>query len=277
VIGLVIVGQGVFAVAVIAAILLASRVLLAWVGANPFSWLSYNLTRVTEPIVRPFKHPLSGRIPRYDLVPLVAAVLVLMNGLFIMGLLRQLAEILGRLGGDILTGNATAAVVVSELIRLTGWVLVALIFLRFLLPFLGVSYASRFMRLLYKLTEPVLRGLSGLDSNRVGGRHRGVDSSMNHGINFRETDAGVTFNLIVQPKAQRTEIAGTHGGAVKLRIAAAPVDGKANEECVRFLSKMLGVPRTSVRILKGSASRRKAICISNVNARQVVQGLGLER
>jgi YggT family protein len=159
VIGLVIVGQGVFAVAVIAAILLASRVLLAWVGANPFSWLSYNLTRVTEPIVRPFKHPLSGRIPRYDLVPLVAAVLVLMNGLFIMGLLRQLAEILGRLGGDILTGNATAAVVVSELIRLTGWVLVALIFLRFLLPFLGVSYASRFMRLLYKLTEPVLEPL----------------------------------------------------------------------------------------------------------------------
>jgi uncharacterized protein YggT (Ycf19 family) len=157
--GLNIVGWIVFAAAATAAFLLALRVVLAWLGANPFGWLPYNLTRLSEPIVRPLRYPFSVRGGRFDLVPLVAAILVLMNGLFIMGLLGQLARILVFLGGDLISGNPSAAVVVSESIRLIGWVLVAAIFLRFVLPYVGVPYGSRIMRLVFKTTEPVLAPL----------------------------------------------------------------------------------------------------------------------
>ena len=143
-------------IAAVVAFSLALRVVLAWLGANPFGWVPYNLTRLTEPIVRPLRYPFGFRGGRFDLVPLVAGVLVLMNGLFIMGLLGQLAHIIVFLGADLLSGRPSAAVLVSESIRLLGWILVAAIFLRFVLPYLGVSYASRVMRITFKSTEPVL-------------------------------------------------------------------------------------------------------------------------
>ena len=57
----------------------------------------------------------------------------------------------------------------------------------------------------------------------------------------------------VHPRAKRSALAGKFGETWKLDLAAPPVDGKANEECVRFLAEMAGVPRARVRIVTGAS------------------------
>ena len=68
----------------------------------------------------------------------------------------------------------------------------------------------------------------------------------------------------VHPQAKRSAIAGRHGDAWKLDLAAPPVDGKANEECVRFFAELAGVPRARVRIVTGLTSRMKVVEIEGV-------------
>ncbi len=63
----------------------------------------------------------------------------------------------------------------------------------------------------------------------------------------------------VHPRARRSAIAGRLGEAWKLDLKAPPVDGKANEECVRFFAQLAGVPRSRVRIVTGAAGRMKVV------------------
>jgi uncharacterized protein len=69
----------------------------------------------------------------------------------------------------------------------------------------------------------------------------------------------------VRPRARRSAIAGRLGEAYKLDLAAPPVDGKANEECVRFLAGLAGVPRAAVRIVQGSTSRNKVVEVEGLD------------
>ena len=68
----------------------------------------------------------------------------------------------------------------------------------------------------------------------------------------------------VHPRAKRTGVAGRYGDAWKLDLAAPPVDGKANEECVRFFAELVRVPRARVRIVTGLTSRTKVVDIEGV-------------
>ena len=81
----------------------------------------------------------------------------------------------------------------------------------------------------------------------------------------------MTARLIVQvqPRAKRSEVAGRYGDAVKIRLAAPPVDGAANEELVRFIAELLNVPRSSVRISAGLTARRKTVEIDGVTPEAV--------
>ena len=79
-----------------------------------------------------------------------------------------------------------------------------------------------------------------------------------------ETPGGVRLTLHVQPRASRTELAGLHGDAIKVRLAAPPVDGAANAELVRFLAERLNVPRGSVTIAAGHTGRRKTVRIDGI-------------
>lgn len=63
------------------------------------------------------------------------------------------------------------------------------------------------------------------------------------------------------PRAGATAVAGRHGDGVRIRVAAPPVDGAANEELVRFVAKRLGVSRGAVTIAHGQSSRRKTVTI----------------
>ena len=92
-------------------------------------------------------------------------------------------------------------------------------------------------------------------------------------VDFRPTGTGVRFAITVQPRASRTEIVGEHGETVKIRIAAPPVEGAANEELIRFLAKQLHVPASAVRVVSGQSGRRKLVEIEGVGADQVRRAL----
>lgn len=65
--------------------------------------------------------------------------------------------------------------------------------------------------------------------------------------------------LHVQPGARRTEVVGTHGQALKVKLAAPPVDGKANDELLRYLAEAFGVPLRNVALLSGATGRSKRV------------------
>jgi uncharacterized protein (TIGR00251 family) len=69
----------------------------------------------------------------------------------------------------------------------------------------------------------------------------------------------LTLDLHVQPGARRTELAGLHGGRLKVRVAAPAVDGKANEALVRFLADRFDLPGGQVMIGRGSHGRTKTV------------------
>jgi hypothetical protein len=83
----------------------------------------------------------------------------------------------------------------------------------------------------------------------------------------REDGTALLLALHVQPGASRTEVAGTHGAAgdtrLKLRLAAPPVDGKANAELLRFLAEAFGVPLRQVVLVRGATSRQKSVRIDS--------------
>ncbi|MBB5017460.1 hypothetical protein HNQ59_000724 [Chitinivorax tropicus] len=71
----------------------------------------------------------------------------------------------------------------------------------------------------------------------------------------------MTLTLHIQPGAKHTEIAGLHGDALKIRLAAPPVDGKANAALLAFLADRFGVPVRQVTLKTGETSRRKVVAI----------------
>lgn len=84
---------------------------------------------------------------------------------------------------------------------------------------------------------------------------------------------GVEISLHIQPRASRTEVIGAHGDALKIRLAAPPVDGEANEELVRFLAKRLGLPKSAVTIVRGATGRKKVVRVDGLGAESVRSAL----
>lgn len=83
--------------------------------------------------------------------------------------------------------------------------------------------------------------------------------------NWLRADAGgVVLSLHIQPGAKRTETAGLHGDALKIRLAAPPVDGKANEALIAYLAKRLDVPKSRVELISGQTSRAKRVRIDGI-------------
>jgi hypothetical protein len=80
-------------------------------------------------------------------------------------------------------------------------------------------------------------------------------------------DGSLTLEVHAQPGARLTEVAGTHGDALKIRLAAPAVDGKANAELLRFLAEAFGVPRRNVTLIRGAGGRRKTVRVTSPAAR----------
>ena len=83
----------------------------------------------------------------------------------------------------------------------------------------------------------------------------------------REDGDALILTLHVQPGAARTEVAGEHGDALKIRLAAPPVEGRANDALLRYLADAFGVPLRNVTLLRGATSRTKVVRIEGPRQR----------
>jgi uncharacterized protein (TIGR00251 family) len=81
------------------------------------------------------------------------------------------------------------------------------------------------------------------------------------------------INVHVQPRASKSEVVGMHGDAIRIRLAAPPVDDAANAELVALIAARLGVPKRNVRIATGRASRRKVVEIEGRTAKDATLAL----
>jgi len=87
---------------------------------------------------------------------------------------------------------------------------------------------------------------------------------------------GCSLTVRVVPRARRTEVAGSRGDALLVRLAAPPVEGAANDALVAFLAERLGVTRRAVALVSGARSREKRLHIAGVSAAEAARRLGLD-
>ena len=92
-----------------------------------------------------------------------------------------------------------------------------------------------------------------------------------------KTKTRARITVKVQPRAKQTGLAEKIGDVYKLRLSAAPVDGKANEACIRFFADRFGVAPSAVRIVQGLSSRMKVVEIEGIDPANVERILGHER
>lgn len=93
------------------------------------------------------------------------------------------------------------------------------------------------------------------------------------GLDLRAGEGSCLLRVRVTPKASRNEIQGISEGALRLRIKAPPVDGAANEEARGFLAKLLGRPKSSLRLERGAGSRDKVFRIEGLAPGEVAAAL----
>ncbi len=85
----------------------------------------------------------------------------------------------------------------------------------------------------------------------------------------------ITLSLYIQPGSKKNEWVGIYDGLPKLKIAAQPIEGKANKEIIEFLSDYLGIPKSLISIKSGDTGRRKVVEIANTGATVVDKLKGL--
>jgi hypothetical protein len=82
---------------------------------------------------------------------------------------------------------------------------------------------------------------------------------------IKQTETGCELSVRVQPGASRSEVAGLHGTALKVRVKAPPVEGKANEALLEYLAKVLRVRRSQCAVARGEKSRSKVVAIRGLD------------
>jgi uncharacterized protein len=82
---------------------------------------------------------------------------------------------------------------------------------------------------------------------------------------LEQTEEGVIVSLYVLPNAPKSEIIGEYNNSLKIKIQSPPVDGKANEEIVRFFSKKLEISKSKIALLKGDKSKLKKLLVKDIS------------
>ena len=90
---------------------------------------------------------------------------------------------------------------------------------------------------------------------------------------LHNVEGGVLLDVLVVPNASQSTITGEHEGRLRVRLAAPPVDGKANKALIQLFAKKFGVPKSSVEVAKGHTGRRKQIRLGGLDADSVLSNL----
>lgn len=88
-------------------------------------------------------------------------------------------------------------------------------------------------------------------------------------LRIQEKENVVHFTIRVVPKASHSELTGFQDGTLKLRITSPPVDGRANNECIRVIADFLGIKKGQVTIVSGYTSRIKTIAVEGLTAKEI--------
>ncbi|NTW05396.1 MAG: YggU family protein [Peptococcaceae bacterium] len=95
-------------------------------------------------------------------------------------------------------------------------------------------------------------------------------------VDIKDDQDGVTIRVRIQPRASKNQFAGILDGAVKVRLSAPPVDGEANDACIKFFSSFFKVSAGSVKILSGFTGKNKIIKISGLSTEDVLSRISLD-
>jgi uncharacterized protein (TIGR00251 family) len=85
---------------------------------------------------------------------------------------------------------------------------------------------------------------------------------------YDDSPEGIILRIHVQPGAGRSAVVGRHGDALKVRVAAPPVEGRANEAARRLVSEALGVSESDVELISGQSSRTKRVRLNGLDAEE---------
>ena len=84
-------------------------------------------------------------------------------------------------------------------------------------------------------------------------------------LSVQDHPQGISFKVLIQPRSSKNEITGLYSDALKIKVTAPPVGGAANKMCLKFLSKCLNVPKSSLEIVSGHTSRTKQVLYRSKN------------
>ena len=99
----------------------------------------------------------------------------------------------------------------------------------------------------------------------------------NRGYICQADDLGVRIKVHLTPRASKEEVGGLHGDALKVRVKAPPVEGRANEALIRLMARVLGVGKKSVELVSGRTGRTKTIRVVGLSPGEVRKRLGQGR
>ncbi len=94
-----------------------------------------------------------------------------------------------------------------------------------------------------------------------------MNNSENNKLNISVKQDGVNISVRVIPNSSKCEIAGIIDGSLKIKLDCPPVEGKANERCIRFLSDILKIPKSDIKIIRGETSKNKVIFLKGDSGR----------
>lgn len=92
---------------------------------------------------------------------------------------------------------------------------------------------------------------------------------------IESTKGGVRLHLFIQPKSSKNEVVGPHNGEIKVKLTAPPVDGRANECLIEFMSDLFGIPKRDVHLIRGDTGRHKVVELTGLKEAQVRETLQL--
>jgi hypothetical protein len=84
-------------------------------------------------------------------------------------------------------------------------------------------------------------------------------------IFLRESKKGLTFDIQVIPHASRSELVSVQAGVLKIKVTSPPVEGAANDACIKLLAKQLGLKKSQMEISSGAKSRKKTVMIKDIS------------
>ena len=93
------------------------------------------------------------------------------------------------------------------------------------------------------------------------GNIHNMNKSSNNVLKITELENGIKLSVKVVPNSSKCQISGIMDDSLKIKLDVPPVEGKANEKCIKFLAKILGISKTSITIVSGETNKNKILFI----------------